>query len=327
MPSSRLGCPLSLKTPNMGNPGLEDQERTMEQIDRKVEEILRSPIGCEFLLSVEASGLSPVEVGIPRNSHWLAAGAVEKLDWWGADHAETVADALEHGERLRILARTVLEHPSTAWWFASLDREHQVWISHDNGPPNSASWQRPNSPPDSWERYAQKPRTRQYQYTSTMVGDDTSLFVAVDYGVGDFNLWSRPFECWELLVPNDVQVFEIHGPADWNRLCVRYRARGQTDGPPDPEWLVPDWGAAAEDWDGVHLSLGGLLTAEQVGYQSEDGISMLNFWQVERTSWLRGFVSNAHRLPDHGGRSCPDHIEIPDPNPGRRKGVPLRRID
>ena len=69
----------------------------MEQIDRKVEEILGSPIGCEFLLSVEASGLSPVEVGIPRNSLWLAAGAVGELDWWIPDHAETVADALEHG--------------------------------------------------------------------------------------------------------------------------------------------------------------------------------------------------------------------------------------
>ena len=54
----------------------------MEQIDRKVEEILRSPIGCEFLLSVEASGLSPVEAGIPRNSLWLAAGAVDELEWW-----------------------------------------------------------------------------------------------------------------------------------------------------------------------------------------------------------------------------------------------------
>ena len=297
----------------------------MEQIDRKVEEILRSPIGCEFLLSVEASGLSPVEAGIPRNSLWLAAGAVDELEWWREDHVETVADALEHGERLRVLARAVLEHPATAWWFAPLDPQHQVWISHDKGPPDTANWQRPNSPPDRWERYAQKPGTGQYQYTSTLIGEDTSLFVAVDDRVGDFNLWSLPFEAWEIFVPNDVQVFEVHGPADWNRLCVRYPAAGVTDGPPDKEWLVPDWGAAAEDWDGVHLSLGGLLTAEQVRYQSEDGVSMLNFWQAEQTYWLRGFVSNARRLPDHEGRPRPGHIEIANPNPG--SGTPLRRID
>ena len=137
--------------------------------------------------------------------------------------------------------------------------------------------------------------------------------MAVDERVGDFNLWSLPFEAWEISVPNDVQVFEIHGPADWNRLCVRYPAAGVTDGPPDKEWLVPDWGAAAEDWDGVHLSLGGLLTAEQVRYQSEDGISMLNFWQAEQTYWLRGFVSNARRLPDHEGRPRPRPYKNSEP--------------
>ena len=295
----------------------------MEQIDTKVEEILRSPIGCHFLLSVEASGLSPMEAGIPRNSFWLAAGAAGELEWWRTDHAETVADALEHASRLRPLARAVLEHPATDWWFAPLDPRRQVWISHDKGPPDTANWQRPNSPPDHWERYAQKPRAGPYQYTSTLIEEDTSLFVAVDAHVGDLNLWSLPFETWEISVPKDVQVFEVHGPADWNRLCARYPAAGVSNGPPDPEWLVPDWGAAAEDWDGVHLSLGGLLTAEQVRYQSEDGVSMLNFWEAEQTFWLRGFVSNIRRLPDHEGRPWPEHIVIPDPNPGRQKGTPI----
>ena len=107
----------------------------VKQIDRKVEEILRSPIGCEFLLSVEASGLSPVEVGIPRNSLWLAAGAVEKLDWWRTDHAETVADALEHGERLRVVARAVLEHPATAWWLRTLGPRTPSLDFPRQGPP------------------------------------------------------------------------------------------------------------------------------------------------------------------------------------------------
>ena len=254
-------------------------------------------------------------------------GQLGELEWWRTDHAETVADALEHGERLRPLARAVLEHPATAWWFAPLDPRRQVWISHDKGPPDTANWQRPNSPPDHWERYAQKPRAGPYQYTSTLIEEDTSLFVAVDAHVGDLNLWSLPFETWEISVSKDVQVVEVHGPADWNRLCVRYPAAGVSDGPPDPHWLVPDWGAAAEDWDGVHLSLGGLLTAEQVRYQSEDGVSMLNFWEAEQTYWLRGFVSDIRRLPDHEGRPWPEHIVIPDPNPGRQKSSPMRRIN
>ena len=88
-----------------------------------------------------------------------------------------------------------------------------------------------------------------------------------------------------------VRVFEVHGPEDWNRLCVRYPAKGTKDGPPDPEWLVPDWGAAAAEWDGVHVSLGGLLTTEQVRYESTGGVSMLLFTESELTYWLRGFPS------------------------------------
>ena len=120
--------------------------------------------------------------------------------------------------------------------------------------------------------------------------------------------------------PTMSRYLKFTGPRTGTAYAPVIRLREVTDGPPDPEWLVPDWGAAAEDWDGVHLSLGGLLTAEQVRYQSEDGISMLNFWQAEQTYWLRGFVSNARRLPDHEGRPRPDHIEIACPNPGSAQG-------
>ena len=34
MPSSRLGCPLSLKTPNMGNTGLERYQSTNTEVGR-----------------------------------------------------------------------------------------------------------------------------------------------------------------------------------------------------------------------------------------------------------------------------------------------------
>ena len=61
----------------------------------------------------------------------------------------------------------------------------------------------------------------------------------------------------------EVRVFEIHGPSDWHNLSVRYPAKVTED-----DRLVPNWGAVAEEWDGVHLSLGGLLTAEQNRYES-----------------------------------------------------------
>ena len=270
----------------------------MIDVDTKVQEITNSPIGCQFLLAIEASALNPEGAAIPINSLWLAA-----------DRDEAVVKVLEHGERLMPLARTMLEHPATAWWFGPIDLNNQVWISHDNVAPDTANWQRPKSPPGRWERYAQKPQSKQYQYTSTLIEGDTSLFFAFDRWVDDLSFWSPPFQCWRLRLPPSIRVFEVHGPEDWNRLCVRYPAKGTKDGPPDLGWLVPDWGAAAEDWGGVHLSLGGLLTTEQVRYESKDGVSMLLFTESELTYWLRGFPSDADRLPDRNRKDGPTGIE------------------
>ena len=76
----------------------------------------------------------------------------------------------------------------------------------------------------------------------------------------------------------DARVFEINGPSDWHGLCVRYQARGTED-----DRLVPNWGAVSEEWDGVHLSLGGLLTTEQGRYESPAGWTMLESWHAEQT--------------------------------------------
>ena len=77
---------------------------------------------------------------------------------------------------------------------------------------------------------------------------------------------------------------------------------------------MPDWGAAAEDWDGVHVSLGGLLTTEQVRYESTGGVSMLLFTASELIYWLRGFPSAAERLPDRDGKGGhPLRISQEDP--------------
>ncbi|MXY46035.1 MAG: hypothetical protein F4Y44_03420 [Chloroflexi bacterium] len=58
----------------------------------------------------------------------------------------------------------------------------------------------------------------------------------------------------------------------------------------------------AEEWDGVHLSLGGLLTTEQNRHESisgwKDGWAMLDFWHAEQTYWLRALKTETERQPD-----------------------------
>ena len=283
----------------------------MWETDRRVEAILNSPIGCEFLSIAAESGLSLDAITAPRNALWLVAFAVEQMTVWDQQHDANVEHALGQGERLSPLAHSVLQHPGSAWWFESLDLDHQVWIEHGkepfcveplDGPLDTTTWQRPRTPPDWWERYAQKPKG--LQNTSTLHGENASLLVGYDHGVGDLISYF-PIKCWSLAVTPAVRVYEIHGPKDWHDLCVSYPAKGGQENGQDGEWLVPDWGAAARDWDGVHRSLGGLLTAEQVRYESPAGWSKLDSWHAEETFWLGPVVARAKRLPDHEGGDWP----------------------
>ena len=102
-------------------------------------------------------------------------------------------------------------------------------------------------------------------------------------------------------MPASVKIYELNGPEDWHRLCVAYPAHDFEDGR-----LVPDWGAASGDWDGVHLSLGGLLSCDQRRVESAEGWSMHEFWHVEQTFWLRAVDATCERMPDyHGGEERP----------------------
>ncbi len=87
-------------------------------------------------------------------------------------------------------------------------------------------------------------------------------------------------------------MFEVDDPEAWHALCVRYTAMGED------HRLVPNWSAVAEDWDAVHLTLGGLLTAEQVRIESVAGWTQLGMWDCEQTVWLRWCFTTAVRLPD-----------------------------
>ena len=226
---------------------------------------------------------------------------------------------------MRPLARAILEHPATAWWFDSPDLDHQIWIAHEGTFPITAKWESPSTPPGGWERYAQKPRG--LQYTSTLVDGLTSLFVAYDNRSGDLAFWPTPLPCWELRILSHVKIYEIDGPGAWHELCLKYPAeRTSSQGKADGQ-LTPDWGAVAADWDAVHLSLGALLTAEQVRNESPEGWSMLTFWEAEHTYWLRGVTTVSERLPDHDRdfeqTKRPDHLMPGDPAPGRQFGALL----
>ena len=125
----------------------------------------------------------------------------------------------------------------------------------------------------------------------------------------------RDVSRWLLPIRANRRLWTIDGPDDWVRLVETYpkmatrpHAGWELPGPNQhrsdirallriprqhavrdkiQSHLLPDWNEVAVDFDGVHLSWAGFLTAE--GYVSDlpsGGVTMLRYWGSERTLWL-----------------------------------------
>ena len=299
----------------------------MENIDARAEALVNSLVGCDFLVTLVESGLSPEYLADPKASLWLAGSSADSVERFRADHDLIAAELPALAREKEAQARAVMEHPGIAWWFDDIDLQAQAWVSIHGTldkfiygtPPDTMAWQQPENPSRRWECYAQKPYGN--QITSTLYGLHlTSKLIAYDERVGDY-MCEFPLAWWSMRFLEEVRVFEIHGPADWHNLCVRYPAKGTED-----DRLVPNWGAVAEDWDGVHLSLGGLLTTEQNRYESAAGWSMLDSWHAEQTYWLRALKTETERQPDfEEGMGAPQIEGLRSHDIGRGTGTLLMR--
>jgi hypothetical protein len=265
----------------------------MEHLRERVDALLAAPAGRAFLLVAARSEFAPAVVSTPRASLEIAAMALSEVSLWRADRAPVLAE-LDRvpGTKLEALALAVLTAPGAAWWFESLRRSSQLWLSGDGEPPLTTRLMTPSRAPSSWERYAQKPEGG--FFTSTLIDGTSSVHAELAVGTSDFadRFQAGHRSCWRMVATSDARVFEIDGPHAWHRLCVDYAARGE-DGR-----RVPDWSAVARDFDAVHLTLGGLLTSEQVRIASAAGWSSHDKWDLEQTLWLRWRFESAERLPD-----------------------------
>jgi hypothetical protein len=131
------------------------------------------------------------------------------------------------------------------------------------------------------------------------VGGTCSILAAMAEGAGDF-IPEPPIGVSHVRLITNVRVFEVNSPEDWHDLSTRYRAIDEQGR------VVPDWGRVTHEWDAVHLTLGGLLVAEQVRVESSAGWTELRMWDAEQTAWLRWCFESVDHLPD---------LEAPPPSP------------
>ena len=103
------------------------ESRTDDWADR----ILRSPVGCCFLLTIERDQV-PVDLAVtPLQAFVRAATVLRKISPWSPTFDRDVVAALALGPRLESLAHQVTAHPDSRWWTAPFDRTRQVLVNYD----------------------------------------------------------------------------------------------------------------------------------------------------------------------------------------------------
>ena len=263
--------------------------------EKKAKALLGSPAGCALILDLSANSHLPLEhFAEPKVSFWLAATAIDFTDVYrDAGWSEL---ALREAGAYHDLARKVVNHPAFDWWYEPFDAASQIWSSPQMalGPDRSPlrpfapeRWRTPG-PPDPGSSHQNPTSTQQ---TSTLRDGSTSEWTAFTLGAADHTC-AWPLVGWQVRFHQDVRVREINHPADWHTLCAEYPSKG-----PDGR-LVPDWSRVAETWDGVHLTLGGMLSCEQARYEDGGEWSMMQFWHSEQTHWLNRLRITGERMPD-----------------------------
>lgn len=278
------------------------EPRTDDWPDR----ILRSPVGCCFLLTIERDQV-PIDLAVtPPQAFVRAAIALHEISPWSPTFERDVRAAFAQRSRLERVAHQVAAHPGSRWWTAPFDRTRQVLVTSDKleTAPSHTALSRPNT---RWEDYAQRPVG--WRITSTLHGRYSCLDAVISGHVGDWES-SSAHRRFEPEIDESARVLEIVGPADWHALCVAHpRANRHPNSPAGVGTLVPEWVSVARQWDGVHLTFMALLTAPFVRHRSAAGTTMLWSLDTEGAWWLPGdFVRAGPPLGtvDHVERELPD---------------------
>ena len=265
--------------------------------EEKAQALLSSPAGCSFICDMsENLHLGIERIAEPDVSFWLASSAMHWCDVHAGESLQKWLDlALDGAKDFMDLALEIVSNPLFAWWYEPLDLDNQIWTSpqmpHSNPPePNPLipqSWRKPDPPNEEGDPF---PYTFS-QGTSTLRGSTTSEVTAYAIYAND-HICAFPLAAWQVQFEQDVQVYEINHPADWHALCLEFPHRA-----PDGR-LVTNWQEVSDQWDGIHITLGGALSCEQARYDTDGEWSKLQFWHTEETRWLNRLAITGERIPD-----------------------------
>lgn len=174
----------------------------MDHLDRRVRQMLTSPLGCAFLASAAESGLPTGTIAHPENSLRMAAKAVNRVERWLVDHEKAVADAPSR------------HHWSGTSWCSAPGPATPGMGLPRRLPSRRHTMGKAPRPPSLWERHPQKPLTPS---TSTPIeGGVSSIVVAYDERSGDYAGRAR----WNPIPVENLDPALNRGPG-WPRKEAR----------------------------------------------------------------------------------------------------------
>jgi len=244
-----------------------------------VESVLAAPVGRLLLAALAARGGTPDTalegLGEDELYHEVvdaalslsARGVTAEHNGWD-DEAAGIPSA-----KLAALSSALLHAPITRWWSTVWHARPQLWV----GPPTQAPVLRAagdGDPPPG------KPPA--VLWTSSRLASGMSAWwpVVTSGLLGAATSWST----WRVDLSPRAEVYEIRSASDWARLCTEFALPGSAGD------LNPDWTRVAERFDGVHLTVEGLICAQGVAVDGAAGRARLWGWDAEATAWLRWCV-------------------------------------
>lgn len=216
-------------------------------------------------------------------------------DWRYNRTGRRRVDELGPADGYARIAAYLLTVPAADWWYQPLNTNSQTWICDDPGITRGNRLPFSTSYGHHWDSTAPAvavtTSTRLPQLPATVLLADHDLSPHQRPSAGTLSAWHAPLK-------PDVRVYEIQAPVDWVNLVAHYPSH-RTDLclAPDlmrqwrPKELVwtPDWHAVSKDYDGVHLSVPGWLTATSrvLDVPGRDGRTVCEGWPAECTVWFR----------------------------------------
>ncbi|OLT09581.1 hypothetical protein BJF78_30445 [Pseudonocardia sp. CNS-139] len=221
--------------------------------------------------------------GVQTEPGRLAAEVTSAVsDWlWNPLAQDQRAWLLDLADELALFAAEVLTWPAAGWWGRDHNPELQVVLG-SSAPPAPTGTDLPG--------LADERSLPALPRTSVCVDDTLPAAELADPDVVSRVL--EPVTLWRVGT-SGARVYEVHGVADWMRLCDRYPRvhpvpdRWRRAGTSARRGLSPSWRDAAADWDGIHFSLLGVLTASDVAVTLDGHAVVAPSLDTEATFWLR----------------------------------------